>query len=196
MNLPNPKLIVMTNPDEYPNEGMHISAMFREGLECLHLRKPNWTAAQLQALLAQIPTEYYERIKLHGHYQLVPQMSLGGIHLTESTKASFDREIYSGIAISASFHTPEAVIRSELPLQYAFLSPVFTSISKKDYAGKGFTAPKASFPVIALGGITEETLPKAFALGYEGIAVLGSVWGSAHPVTAYKTLAAQCLELL
>jgi thiamine-phosphate pyrophosphorylase len=42
--------------------------------------------------------------------------------------------------------------------------------------------------VLALGGITVETAPRALALGFDGVAVLGSIWQAAEPVQAFTAI--------
>jgi thiamine-phosphate pyrophosphorylase len=68
---------------------------------------------------------------------------------------------------------------------YAFLSPVFDSISKTGYK-QAFT-PQQLYEakerqiinenVIALGGITSDKIPTACRYGFGGVAVLGALWG-------------------
>jgi thiamine-phosphate pyrophosphorylase len=42
--------------------------------------------------------------------------------------------------------------------------------------------------VIALGGIDAARLPVCRALGFDGVAVLGSVWQAADPLKAFSEL--------
>lgn len=69
--------------------------------------------------------------------------------------------------------------------QYVFLSPLFPSISKEGY-GSGFslTALRDAARqgiigerVVALGGLSVETLPQIKDFPFGGAAVLGSLWG-------------------
>lgn len=98
--------------------------------------------------------------------------------------------------MSTSFHSLQQLHGGWGPaLRYAFLSPIFDSISKEGYAAADFdrgqlrvTLAACSFPVVALGGITVAKLPEAKALGFAGAAVIGSVWQANDPVAAFEEL--------
>ena len=78
---------------------------------------------------------------------------------------------------------------------YALLSPLFPSVSKSGYQPQRTTLELAAIrshwraqggcPVYALGGITAQTAPQARALGFDGVAFLGEVWGAENPVRAF-----------
>jgi thiamine-phosphate pyrophosphorylase len=109
-----------------------------------------------------------------------------------------------GLAQSTSFHQ---LARASEPwgpaLTYAFLSPVFDSISKPGYPAAGFTSAEVrrvasapgAVPLIALGGVTEGNLAAAAGLGFAGAAVLGGVWHRADPVAAVEALLRVCRGL-
>ncbi len=82
-----------------------------------------------------------------------------------------------------------------------FFGPVFPSLSKPGYGPRGetslaeisaFLASRSAAQrrpcVLALGGINAETAPRALALGFDGVAVLGAIWQSANPVLAFAEL--------
>lgn len=185
------KLIVITPPDFFPGEGEIIRRLFQEGMERLHLRKPGSSKTAFVSLLKEIPEAYYPRIVLHDHFEIVSEKgsfpSLGGIHLNRRNPAP--PEGYTG-DLSRSCHRFEEVkqcLQSPLPYlyKYVFLSPIFPSISKQGY-GSGFslaalreaaTQGIIGERVVALGGLSPETLPQLKDLPFGGAAVLGSLWG-------------------
>lgn len=84
-------------------------------------------------------------------------------------------------------------------LHYAFLSPIFDSISKQGYQAASFDRDQlkallAGCPmdIIALGGMTPDRVAEARELGFKGVAVIGSVWGAADPVEAFIELQEAC----
>ena len=86
-------------------------------------------------------------------------------------------------------------------LDYAFLSPIFDSISKQGYAAAGFEERRLSaalqhcrVPLIALGGMTAGRVAKAAEMGFSGVAVLGAVWQAADAAAALEELQNECMR--
>lgn len=75
------KLIVITSPDFLPDEAQVIAALFRAGLDLLHLRKPGADISRVRQLVREIPWEYRQRIVIHDFFSLQEEFALGGIHL-------------------------------------------------------------------------------------------------------------------
>lgn len=175
------KLIVLTTPYFFPDEGQIISRLFEEGLERLHLRKPGCTAEALRALISSIPMIYYPRIILHDWFSIAVERNLGGVHLNRRNPIPPDN--FTG-SISRSCHSLQEVEQSR-HCDYVFLSPLFDSISKEGY-GRAFSMEELAAAssdgiinekVFALGGIDTTTLPLLKDLPFGGVAVLGAVWG-------------------
>ena len=59
------KLIVITSPRFFQGEDTVLSHLFDEGMQRLHLRKPDSAANELRKLLDRIPAIYYPKIVLH-----------------------------------------------------------------------------------------------------------------------------------
>ena len=59
------KLIVVTTPTFFVEEDKIITALFEEGLDVLHLRKPETPAMYSERLLTLIPDKYHRRIVTH-----------------------------------------------------------------------------------------------------------------------------------
>lgn len=175
------KLIVITTPYFFEEEGILLTALFEEGLEYLHLRKPNAGAKETGKLLDTIPNSFHSRIRLHDCFELADYYAIGGLHLNKRNS-----HIPGGFrgTVSRSCHTLQEV-RENNRLDYVFLSPVFPSISKEGY-GSNFpmdVLQKASAEglinnkVIALGGIDTTTIPLLKGLNFGGVAILGALWG-------------------
>ena len=52
------KLIVITTPQFFKGEAAAVTSLFRNGLEILHLRKPESSAEEIDSFLRQLPVEY------------------------------------------------------------------------------------------------------------------------------------------
>ena len=100
------KLIVVTTPTFFVEEDKIITALFEEGLDVLHLRKPETPAMYSERLLTLIPDKYHRRIVTHEHFYLKEEFNLMGIHLNaRNPKEPHD---YYG-HISCSCHSVEEV---------------------------------------------------------------------------------------
>lgn len=175
------KWIVITSPDFVPGEATFIDLLFRCGLDLLHLRKPDASVDDCRRLLNEIPREWHNRIVTHDYFQLADEFPLYGVHLNRRNPMP---PIGFRGSISRSCHSLHEVMENKPQCNYVFLSPVFNSISKEGYespfsdealkqaAGRGIIDNK----VVALGGISCDSLPQVRAWGFGGAAFLGDIW--------------------
>ena len=95
-----------------------ITALFEEGLDVLHLRKPETPAMYSERLLTLIPDKYHRRIVTHEHFYLKEEFNLMGIHLNaRNPKEPHD---YYG-HISCSCHSVEEVKNRKHFYDYVFI---------------------------------------------------------------------------
>lgn len=193
--------IVLSSPVDLPGEQETIRALMEHGLKRFHLRKPGKDKGELEEFLRGIPPRWYRNIVIHAHYSLTGKYNLGGIHLPEQARKAQDVEDVikaaksRGLSVSTSVHDINA-LSALRKFDYVFLSPVFNSISKKDYAGKidleefrRFRAGnRLAVKVIGLGGINAENFPLLPDAGFDGGAVLGAVWESQEPLQEFVRL--------
>ena len=186
-------LIALTSERIVTQEASLVNQLFEKGLTRLHLRKPGFSLEQYKMLLDSIKSEYYPLITLHEHHTLVNEYKLGGIHLQEaeririkdSLKHYIQEQYQLGYRVSSSFHSPEAIKRNEFKFDYVFLSPIFNSISKKGYEGKGYDVHDLPDMIIGLGGINKYNLKKTINLGFSGVGLLGSIWNVNDPIASF-----------
>ena len=93
-----------------------------------------------------------------------------------------------GKTISSSFHEPEELENCAFEFDYHLLSPVFSSISKEGYEGRGFDVNSIDKIIIGMGGVTTKNLSDFNTLGFKGIGVLGGIWNSEIPVEDFKSM--------
>ena len=175
------KWITITSPEFLSGEATFISKLFSQGLDLLHLRKPEASLKGYKQLLLQIPEQWHSRIVLHEHFELAEEYKLHGIHLNR--RCSVAPNAFHG-SISCSCHTIEEVITQKESKDYVFLSPIFDSISKVGYhAAFSPTLLKQAAvenvideKVIALGGITAKNIPLVKEWHFGGVALLGDIW--------------------
>jgi len=175
------KWIIITSPEFLSGEAIFIDKLFSQGLDLLHLRKPEASLEAYKRLLLQIPKHWYSRIVLHEHFALAEKFGLHGIHLNR--RCSQVPDSFRG-SISCSCHTLEEVKKQKASKDYVFLSPIFDSISKVGYhAAFSPTLLKQAAvenvideKVIALGGITAKNIPLVKEWHFGGVALLGDIW--------------------
>ena len=171
----------MTPPSYFVEEDKIITALFEEGLDILHLRKPNTAPMYAERLLTLIPEQYHKRIVVHGHFYLKEEYKLKGIHLSERNPNA--PEDYKG-HLSRSCHTLEELKANKKGHDYLFFNPIFDEISKPSYMGnytpeeirKAHKAGIIDKKVIALGRIDAENIKQVKDYGFGGAAVLGGIW--------------------
>lgn len=185
-------MILITEPDFIPNEEKFINAFFNEGLELLHLRKPEATALQMHELISKFDEKFHSRIMIHSHYKLLETFQLRGLHFTEKSKKQIRNYEKVQCKKSLAVHELSDLKYVENSIDYVFLSPLFSSVSKAGYSKQwDFESIKAelslhrSFQIMALGGITLENVKQLKELGFDDFALLGSIW---KPVKAGHSL--------
>lgn len=189
------KLILMTTPTFFVEEHQILTALFDEGLELLHLRKPHTEPVYSERLLQLIPDTYRKQIVVHDHFYLKNEYGLKGIHLNQRNPELPNN--YKG-HISCSCHNAEEILARKKMCDYVFLSPVYDSISKENYASrfsvselKDLTARKViDKKVMAMGGIDLEHIPQLKEFGFGGVVILGAIWNrfNIHQTSDFKEL--------
>jgi thiamine-phosphate pyrophosphorylase len=94
------------------------------------------------------------------------------------------------------FHSLEELENYKEKYDYAFLSPIFDSISKIGYISNfNLIETKETIKgknIIALGGIDEDKIEIVRELGFRGIAVCGAVWQSQNPLEKFLRIKEKC----
>lgn len=193
-------MIVITNPTPVENEIHSIHSLFSEGLALLHIRKPDYPESEMRLFLSQIGLPFRNRLVLHHYHHLANEFKIHRLHFSESDRMEkivpknriLNPFRYKKPVLSTSTHSIEDFNTLDNSFEYAFLSPVFSSISKKGYASKlDFSIAVQSrtnhrTKLIALGGIQLENMEQAFSFGFDDVALLGTIWESSNPIENFK----------
>ncbi len=192
------KLVVITPETTAPVETEMVNRLFEQGLERLHLRKKDFGIAAYHAYLQEVDPQYHNRISIHEQYDLILTYPALGIHcknhaLHDKTQMNHLVELHAP-RLSASVHSWREVEENAYRLDYVFISPVFSSISKKGYTAspqllRDFPENRSgSSEIIGLGGITDSNISILHEIGFNGAAVLGFVWEATDPLAAFSLL--------
>ena len=190
-------MIVITNPIPISNEIENIHSLFENGLELLHVRKPNFSETEMNAFLSEIKSDFRQQLVLHSHHQLASAAGIHRIHFTEKARIETSEKSLknwqkNGFTLSTSIHSMSDFEKLSNVFDYAFFGPVFESISKPKYVSdidfekelKQRNNNKTT--LIALGGITSERIKTALKYGFDDVALLGTIWNSNNPIENYK----------
>ena len=165
------KIVIITPEEDIKNEIDTVNDLFRSGLERLHLRKNDYYTSDYRRYIRNIDPEFHNRVVVTAGYELYNEFELGGIHLNSAARRDESvRKKISHIpasAVSTSFHTWQKIIDNDFRYGYVFISPVFDSISKKEYKANinpyGATETKqklaAKHRYLSLIHISEPTRP-------------------------------------
>lgn len=178
------KLAIITNPTDITNEHEVINFMLEKGLEYLHIRKPDYSLDEMRNYIKNIPPGYHNSLVVHSHFELFEEFNLKGVHFGANSLKHFDDLKNTTFNRSVACHSTEELLAYNRIFKYAFLSPIFNSISKPNYFGSFsllalknfFTQNELKIKTFALGGIDETNIEKAQYIGFDGVAVLGAIW--------------------
>jgi thiamine-phosphate pyrophosphorylase len=189
------KLVVMTQPTFFVEEDKILTSLFDEGLECLHLYKPDAAPMYSERLLTLLPEEYYSKVVVHGNYYLKEEYKLRGIHIDNENAPT--PKGYKG-KISRSCTHLEQLKEAKRNADYVFLKYIFDSQSEPDQKAS-FTMEQLQEAsrrglidrhVYALGGMNLDNVKIAKDLGFGGVVISGDIWNrfNIHQELDYQAL--------
>jgi len=199
------KRIILSYPASIENELEKVNELLTDNeIDFFHLRKLDFDYTQMKDYLAKIDDDLHNKIIIHSHYSLITDFDLAGINLNRKAlnqlvyadevdkcfiqplvlnnrQIEVNRELPNMVTYSA--HSFEEVNNLVFDVDYAFLSPIYDSISKQNYKSN-FTDKnklkqeliKTNTKVIALGGVTDGKVNELKDLGFDGVAQLGNYW--------------------
>ena len=175
------KLIIMTKPTFFVEEDKILTTLFEEGLENLHLSKPQSEPVYSERLLTLLSDDYYRRITVHHHFYLREEYGLRGIHLNTPTEEQ--PYGYKG-NVSCSCQKLEDLTWAKKHTDYVFLETIFDSTSipqnKQSYTMEELHEASRhgliDRHVYACGGINADNIRQMRDLGFGGVVVCGDLW--------------------
>ncbi len=193
------KLIAITPPGKIKFEADTINRLFREGLDELHLHKPQYDKEAMKKFIQNIDAEYHDRLVLHSHYSLVHTFDIQKIHLNRKWKQNFVTNLYLEKVIlkGKKIHKTKTVkdckelYKPIHGLDEVILGPVFGKtmyyINKQEIQTKQLESAvrHSKLPVTALGGITVDTLDFFENVGFKSLALQSALWKNIDPVKAF-----------
>ncbi len=204
LTLPDPPILVITDRHQCsePLEA-RAESLFEGGCRWLSLREKDLAAAERRALLRrvmEIGDRFGARVGIHD--DPAAALALGAaLHLPAGVDfAAIRAQCGTGMPIGQSCHDRAEAERAR-DADYITLSPVFETASKPGYMPGlslediAVIAGRCPAPVIALGGIGRENLPRLAGIPIAGIAVMGEAMRAASPAPWFRLLAARWREI-
>jgi len=185
-------MIVITNPSAFKDEIGSINSLFEEGLSLLHIRKPDFSEFEMAQFVHQIKLEFRSKLVLHSHHQLADDFGIDRIHFSEKERKTIRVNNVESKIISTATHSVKDFNSLSSDYEYAFLSPVYASISKENYFPKTNLLEdikqRTNFDskMVALGGIHSGNIEVTLQNGFDNIALLGTIWNNDHPTKQFK----------
>lgn len=182
------ELIVLSDPAYFKGEASLINQLFEAGLSVFHLRKPDSERGTYASLIGKIHERYHHRIALHAYHEIIIDFpSIKRLHYPEWLRKQICKDeihsedpVLTNCTLSTSIHHLKELDQLE-GFDYTFYGPVFNSISKPGYAAVAdadlvLPERKNDVRIIALGGIDARKVAQIKRLGFDGLAVLGTIW--------------------
>ena len=196
------KLILLTCPEFFVEEDKILTTLFEEGLDILHLRKPNSEPVFCERLLSLMPECYRSKIVVHDHFYLRDEFGLMGIHLSKRHPEA--PASYNG-PVTRTCYDMASLVEQKPKCQYVLLRNIFDSISESENTAT-FTPDELHAAarqgiidrnVIAEGGVSLDNIDRVREWGFGGVAIRGDLWNrfDVHSGQDYKELIAHFRKL-
>lgn len=179
----------LITPEPGPDEQGFLSSVSRAlntGISLLQLRAKSLSPESYLKLahkVQQLCQKHDCRLVLNADPEMVEQVGAAGVHLSSQRFMGLSaRPIGKDFWLGASCHSLEEIEHAAaIDVDFAVLGPVANTSSHPDSRVLGWEgffslAEQASFPVYALGGMSQQYLSQAFINGGQGIAAISGLW--------------------
>ena len=164
------KLVLMSTPNFFVEEHHILTALFDEGLEMVHLDKPNSEPVFCERLLSLLPESYRKLIVTHDHFYLQNEYELKGIHLSERNPQI--PEGYRG-CVSCSCDSFDNISQVKKDMDHVLYDvtdidfPTLKDASKRKLIDK---------KVFATGNIDLDNVSQIADCGFGGVVLQEAIW--------------------
>ncbi|AJW65232.1 Thiamine-phosphate synthase [Elizabethkingia miricola] len=194
-------IIIFSPEQEAEQEAYWINELLANGLDYFHIRKYWLSDEAMRDYISQVDKDYKHQLVLHSHYNLAEEFGIIRLHFREESRLNNEHVNFQGqYILSTSTHSIEEFNALGAEWAYAFLSPVFPSISKQGYGAEHNILDDLkrrthkNVQLIGLGGIDENNIDIVLKSGVNGVAMLGNIWQSSSPLQAFLKCKKQLLN--
>jgi thiamine-phosphate pyrophosphorylase len=188
-------MIIVISPEQsIPDETAWVNRLLEAGLHYFHVRKPHLNDIELSKYVDAIDEHYRCKLVIHDSEIVAEEFGINRLHYSEKNRSEANKYLMENTnkILSTSVHDIHTFNTLDQRWHYAFLSPVFQSISKPFYElgneilGQIKSRANINVKLIGLGGITAQNYKQVLQTGADGVALLGCVWKSDNPVKTFK----------
>jgi thiamine-phosphate pyrophosphorylase len=175
------KLILQSSPEFFIEEHQILTALLDEGLELVHLSKPNSEPIYCERLLSLIPEGYRNRIVTHDHFYLKNEYALRGIHLNHADETPPHH--YKG-QISCTATSTDDLQALKKQMDYIFLTNVYERADINNFSSEYSVATLKELSkkkiidkkLYLKGGVDLSNIEQIKELGFGGAVLQGAIW--------------------
>ncbi|WP_231597439.1 thiamine phosphate synthase [Bacillus sp. SA1-12] len=177
---------------------------FHEKADYIHIREKAKTASELMEIVSILITGGVpqKKIVINDRIDAALLNGLSNVHLPgHSFAIEKVRELSSSLRIGRSVHSlQEAREAAKAGADYLLFGHVFTTNSKANLAPRGVNllaeiCQCVDIPVIAIGGMTPETIQELSGIKLGGVAVMSYVMSSSEPRIALQKMKKSLAEV-
>lgn len=164
------KLVLMSTPNFFVEEHHILTALFDEGLEMVHLDKPNSEPVFCERLLSLLPESYRRLIVTHDHFYLQNEYELRGIHLSERNP-----QVPAGYkgCVSCSCDSLDSLSQAKKDRDHVLFDVTDIDLSTLKDASKRKLIDKKVF---ATGDIDLDNVSQIADCGFGGVVLQEAIW--------------------
>ncbi|MDX8388047.1 MAG: thiamine phosphate synthase [Ghiorsea sp.] len=193
---PDVKLLLITDSKRFENHQAILEVLeqaLQGGVDTIVLREKALDSAKLLALASKVrvlTTKHQARLMIHSQADIAKAVNADGVHVDSSSIPEITQMkiwLNNDMLLSASCHNEEELTQAQVQgADFAFLSPVFPTQSHPGAPSLGAQkflqiSAKMNMPIIALGGIDEQSKDK---LNGAGLATMGGILDAKDPKAA------------
>lgn len=181
-----------------PRSEREIEPLLRAGVDCLHIRIRNGTTRQLvdySTRIVALAHAWGASVLVNGRIDVALAVRADGVQLpSQGVPVAAARQLIPDYLIGASVHSPaEAAMTDSAGADFVTFGHVFPSASHSGDPPRGVhqlehVVAAVNCPVVAIGGISPETIDEVVASGVRAVAVIGAIWGAPDPAKVVKEL--------
>jgi thiamine-phosphate pyrophosphorylase len=193
------KIAAYTNPYELKFETEIINRLFREGLNELHIRKPDYTKEEYIKFIEKIDAVHHPKLILHSYFSLIHRFNISSLYLDAEWRKKFFFKLFlrkfilkgKSVKKYAMAHSVHSILEKKEQVDEYLLGPVFAKATAQinnpimDLAKLEKKLEITEMPVSAIGGVDLYTIHFFKNVGFKGVVLQSTIWKAIDPIKAF-----------